>query len=484
MKKYLFILGLVGTALFTACSTADDLVAEIPSQGLTDEEKALIVEAGQDSDVPITLGSVASSRAMTRTPIDPFLGTILFETPFDEDYPNPAAGKSQYLGVFCLAMGKQEGAPSVAVATDDIKWSTHQYVNWLNNVPAKVSKFDHTSGDDSPIAGGGADEDFSYIQFMKGDYTGTRFYYYPFGNWYYYDFFAYYPRQTSGIDVGYNVVDVDFTIDGSQDIIWAHAEGGSIVTDPVTDNDVKSYSAKYMRLSKEDLDEDGNPDHTDFEIVPGLDFKHKLTQLVFSVKPHDTDAAELHRKGFKLTGLSLKNVYENLQLRVAAKGDYAASAGTLEIKAGSTVTDIPARKATDDSSPFPIRVASKYQDENWVVDANEKEVGYVIVPSTSLISGKTYNQYLVNIQMQQQDENGKYPNEDGYSGSDVPDTVIILKEPTADVDGDGNPDGFAAGYKYNITLEIYNPTEIQATATLVGWADGYDDPDDGVIHVD
>jgi hypothetical protein len=29
--------------------------------------------------------------------------------------------------------------------------------------------------------------------------------------------------------------------------------------------------------------------------------------------------------------------------------------------------------------------------------------------------------------------------------------------------------GFKAGYKYNITLEIYNPTNIQAKATLTGW---------------
>ena len=32
MKKYLFILGLVGTALFTACSSADDLTEEKPNE--------------------------------------------------------------------------------------------------------------------------------------------------------------------------------------------------------------------------------------------------------------------------------------------------------------------------------------------------------------------------------------------------------------------------------------------------------------------
>jgi hypothetical protein len=85
------------------------------------------------------------------------------------------------------------------------------------------------------------------------------------------------------------------------------------------------------------------------------------------------------------------------------------------------------------------------------------------------------NQYMVSIEMEQKDEAGKYPGDDGYSGNDVPNTVITLPLPT---------DGFEAGKKYNITLEIYSPTNIQATATLTGWVDGYANPEDGVIPVD
>lgn len=72
MKKYLFILGIVGTALFTACSTADDLVAEKPIETPPVEEPketAIIVEASQDSEEPITLG-VGQSRGYTRTPLN------------------------------------------------------------------------------------------------------------------------------------------------------------------------------------------------------------------------------------------------------------------------------------------------------------------------------------------------------------------------------------------------------------------------------
>ena len=125
MKKYLFILGLVGTALFTACSSADDLVADIPSQGLTEEERALVVEAGKDSDVPIMLGLVGGrSSGMTRTPIESD-GDDLF-----------TIGGGQ-LGVFCLAAGKQPDAPGFVPTTID--WETDNLATWLNNVPASVT---------------------------------------------------------------------------------------------------------------------------------------------------------------------------------------------------------------------------------------------------------------------------------------------------------------------------------------------------------
>ena len=441
MKKYLFIFGLVGTALFTACSSADDLVADIPSQGLTEEEKAMIVEAGQDSDVPITIGSVGSNRAITRKPIDSGTGDLFEITGTD----------GQYLGVFCLAQGVQAGAPDIDAIPDtdaDVKWNgTCQHANWMENIPAKVLK--HNASSDSPIDGGYS-VDYSYVQFMKDDLSGTKVYYYPFGNWYYYDFFAYYPRQASVSTIAKSS-SVDFTITGKEDIIWAHAAGGATVTDPVTSNSVKSYSAKYMRLSKEDLDGNGSPDHTEFEVVPGLAFEHKLTQFVFSIKPHDTDAAQLFAKGFALTGMSLQNVYHKLRLIVASKAEETGNvAGTLSIfdtSASTGLADIQVSNPTDDSDPFgggstTIPVA------NTAGDTSTKLVGYALVPSSDLIADKAHNAYMVSISLSQ------------TSGDPVPDTVIPLTPPAG---------GFLAGHKYNITLEIYSPTNIQATATLTGW---------------
>ena len=393
----------------------------------------MIIEAGQDSDVPITLGTVASSRAMTRTPIEPEIGTTLFTTP-----------ANQYLGVFCLAQGVQAGAPDIDAIPDtdaDVKWNgTCQHANWMENIPAKVLK--HNASSDSPIDGGYS-VDYSYVQFMKDDLSGTKVYYYPFGNWYYYDFFAYYPRQASVSTIAKSS-SVDFTITGKEDIIWAHAAGGTSVADPVTTNVVKSYSAKYMRLNKEAGEDE-------IDIVPGLQFNHLLTQFVFSVKPHNTDAAQLFAKGFALTGMSLQNVYHKLRLIVASKAEETGNvAGTLSIfdtSASTGLADIQVSDPTDDSDPFDggsttIPVA------NAADDTTVKTVGYALVPSSALIADKAHNTYMVSISLSQN------------TGDPVPDTVIPLTPPTG---------GFLAGHKYNITLEIYSPTNIQATATLTGW---------------
>ena len=454
MNKYLFILGFVGTALFTACSTSDELAADIPipSPGLTEEEKALIVEAGKDSDVPITLGTVASSRAMTRTPIEPEIGTTLFTTP-----------ANQYLGVFCLAQGKQAGAPSIVPDDGNILWNSSDYAMWLNNVPAIVSK--HTASTVSPIDGGFS-ENYSYVQFMKDDLSDTKVYYYPFGNWYYYDFFAYYPRKVGGdVWVGQGRVTVNYTITGKEDIIWARAAGGTSITDPVTDNSVKSYSAKYMRLSKEDLDGNGSPDHTEFEVVPGLAFDHKLTQFVFSVKPHFEDRVELNTKGYQVTKMEVIDVYNQLELYAADKtgGDH----GALKIKNLSTTDDILVRKTDGTDDPPSSITVSTTTDKNATDAAGitTKEVGYALLPTSDMLTTAGYtNQYMVSIDMAQ------------TSGEDVPSTVITLPLPT-----NGK---FEAGKKYNITLEIYSPTNIQAKATLAGWVDGYANPEDGVVPVD
>ena len=275
MRQYLFILGLVGTALFTACSTADDLAAEKPIETPSEDPKetALIVEASQNSEVPITLG-VGQSRGYTRAPIggesdDP--NYVSFDT---------EAGK--YLGVFCLATDYQElykDNPPI-----DINWTDDDdtgLIVRMKNVPATVA------------AGDGA------VAFYNHARTSGQNYYYPMGDWMKYNFYAYYPWQDEEEDdrtlvfKNNRVLEKYYDIDGSQDIIWGIADPES--AEPVASSSAKNaapYSAKYIRMKK------AEPEITEDKYIPKLKFEHKLVQFRFFVQAAD---AATKGAGMKIT---------------------------------------------------------------------------------------------------------------------------------------------------------------------------------------
>jgi hypothetical protein len=389
MNKYLFILVFVGTALFSACSSDDLMTGFSP-----EEERDLVVEAGMDSDIPITLGSMGSRcSGMTRSPLDSEDG--LFETYYDPE--NPSA--SQYLGVYCLARGKQVDAPSYI--GNDIMWSaayasSYPYANWMTNKPARVKN------DGS-------------VEFMKDDFTSTKDYYYPFGNWYQYDFYAYYPRQASVI-TNARSCSVIINIDGSQDIIWGKASRDDIVSDPVTNANVKAYSSKYLRLT-------GNE--------PEFDFDHKLTQFVFYVKPNSASVSQLQTDEIKVTDMKMKEVYKKLKLIIASKdanltegviselseyGDVKLWNGDTEAFSGGAKPVVPASYNPADES------------------THKTYIGYAMVPPSALIEGKGHSQFKVYILL-------KNRTNDTYK-----EITKVLVPPTG---------GYVAGRKYEIVLDIH-----------------------------
>ena len=427
MKKYLFILGLVGTALLTACSTADDLVADIPSTDLTEEEKAMIVEAGLDSDVPITLGSAGSSRATTRSS----LKSTEFQIPDGR------------LSVYCLATDIQAGAPNISAipgSKEDIKWDgSVTFADWLVNQPAIVSYYNGIG--DSPIAGGNSSA-YSYIQFWKDGAVKGR--YYPFGNWYSYDFFAYYPRVGNS-DTSYSGTGkacfAKLAFDGKADVIWAQASGaGETAQESSTSPIVKAYSSKYIRLKKAESSE--------INIVPEFEFKHLLSQFVFTIKPHPGDEKELHEKGFAVSGFKFTEIPTRMQLVVASKEDSHINGDFEDLETPET-GNIKVWTVGTDVDPFAgsstILVAETEDDQT------PKDVGYAMVPPSKTINGTALvDEHTVTLEMKQ------------TSGDAVPNTVVTLPPPAG---------GFLPGKIYHVEIEIFNPTIIQAKATLVGWED-------------
>ena len=420
MKKYLFIFGFVGTALFTACSSADDLVADIPSQGLTEEEKAMIIEAGQDSDVPITLGSVGSNRAITRSP--------LASTGFNISDGN--------LSVYCLATDIQEGAPSISAipaSKEDITWNGDvTYANWLVNQPAIVSYWNGEGA--SPIPGGSSA--FSYIQFWKDGATKVR--YYPFGNWYSYDFFAYYPRVVNN-DTSYSGTGktcfAKLSLDGKKDIIWAHASSDDVVSS------VKAYSSKYIRLKTASA--------TEYTAIPAFEFKHLLSQFIFTIKPHEGDEYNLFHKGLAVSGLKFTEIPTKLQLVVASKEETLHKNGDFENLETPVIGNIKVLTQGTDADPFAGETTIPVA--NTEDDTSSKSVGYAMVPPSKTINGTALvSEHTVTLEMKQ------------TSGDAVPNTVVTLTPPEG---------GFLPGKIYHVEIEIYNPTSINARASLIEWTD-------------
>lgn len=438
MKKYLFIIGLVGTALFTACSSADDLVADIPSQGLTEEEKAMILEAGKDSDVPITLGSVGSNRAITRKPIDSGTGD-LFEITGED---------GRYLGVFCLARGKQVDAPNISSipATDsDIKWVNSAYARWLDNTPAKVVK----------KAAAGTIPAYSDVVFMNDGMTEEQIRYYPFGNWYYYNFYAYYPRVSAASPKNPRQFDdlivADYTITGKEDIIYSKAiatAGEYVDYDPdnnnATNNSIRvnAYSSKYFRLKNKD-----KSDLEKFNNLPEFTFSHKLTQLFFQIKAASVDDAKnLNTRNIKLKRLTIKDCYNQLVLVVASKRDGYTDGDLLLYTTGSSGRGDVNVWTNVDGDPFASSLAIVTNN----TDVSPKDIGYAMVPPSAVISGNgEYSKYKIHLEMEPEG---------------VPSTDIVLDNT------------FEAGKKYTITIDVYAPEEIHAKATLTGWSDQTIDP--------
>lgn len=281
MNKYLYILGIAGAALFSACSNSDDLSIEGSPAVDKAKESVLIYEAGQNSEVPITLG-IGQSRGITRAPLESNEGGV-FST---ED------GKS--LGVFCLATGFQSSYEDNPPITNS--WSDNDYTGLIVRMKNVATT----------VTGGNISFDHEY--------------YYPQGNWMKYNFYAYYPRQEEtvtideeekkAIQISSNQVLARFyDIDGSQDIIWGKADP----SDAGAPSDSALYSAEYFRWRKDHIEEG----KTIADYYPQFSFKHKMVQFRFFVRAADNTLASK----IKVRDMNITNGINSLALIVANKSN-------------------------------------------------------------------------------------------------------------------------------------------------------------------
>ena len=435
MKKYLFILGLVGTALFTACSTSDDLTAEEPSvTPVVDQTKeaSLIIDAAQNSDIPISIG-VGSNRGFTRAVVNPDAsGNFITET-------------GKYLGVFCLATDIQSNVdesmiPEV-IRTNN--WNTAAeddkagLIVRMNNVPAKVT----TDGTTSDVT-------FLDASTLTNPTPSVQHYYYPMDNWMKYNFYAYYPRQEKVVDGNTTlsfsadrVLEKYYEIDGSQDIIWGMSDQENATTvDPSTATDADPYCAKYFRLWKE-------ADGANIEnYYPKFEFKHKLVQFRFFVKAEDADVVTW---GTKVTDMYIANAIYRLSLIVANKAE-ASKNGQLRMMSSLKTKKLGIKEYGVDKNRFRNENGDDAVDNPFAIavddvtvtavdgDGNPDDpgfVGYIMLPPPA-VSNVTNFKYTLAVKV-------NYDKGEGLT------TKTLEYELNSD-------DGFMAGQIYNIVVTV-NP---------------------------
>ena len=448
MNKYLFILGFAGTALFSACSSADDLVAEKPIESSPDEQAkrtAIIVEASQNSEELITLG-IGQSRGYTRTPINP--------SDVVGGYGNFTTEDGRYIGVFCLSTGTQSGVSNIPAAVASNHWSADAdgelggLLVKLKDVPAKVTK-------------SGSTYSFKFWR-ITGD--KEEHYYYPMGNWMKYNFYAYYPQTNSSTinieEIGEaenqksKVEVTGYEIDGSQVLIWGMSDQvnlASVAADP--------YCAKYFRLAREAA---GGGDISAY--YPEFKFNHQLVQFNFFVKAATDDAyTALSAAKAKITDMYIDNAIYKLKFCVASQADgFNDCQLTKDGDLAAVTTQLGIKKRLTNDNVFIGGYTQGIKEANDVVSPQTVSNGYVgyimLPPPDEDVSGSDSFKYRLVMKI-------------GYDGSTNGDEVSIELTPPSG--------GFIAGNNYNVIVRVVSPEEIFATAVLQEWetyVDGSSNP--------
>lgn len=406
MKKNLWIWVLAATFM-TACSNNDE-----PTQQQTVTENDF---ESPDGQVVIQLGggerSASANTTVTRVPVT------------DANFVNTD------VGVFALATQPGTDNP----ATD---WSTSPGA-LLSNIQGRIMEH--------KLEGNlGSEEGTKKISLYR-DGTSGAVYYYPMDNKYDYTFYGYSPYQDRGVTTTASQVTVNFTFDGSQDIMCNKAAAPQIPertiyldesNDDMNTSVLTGYKAKYIRQLKynHEILANGKTQGTavDYKWVPNINFEHLLTQFTFQViaakKQSIADKAEAQK--LKVKNISILNHGTTATLNVISKE--LTWAGTEALVMRNIGADT---KATGTFTPS-------------IADNGGDKVGYLMAKPTD---GTAPLELEVTIE--------------------APDAVTSVPAEQTVTLSVNTPGGFKKGIIYNIQIGVYAMQEIMADATLTAWQD-------------
>lgn len=358
MNKYMYMALAASVTVLSACSNDEEL-AGCSNGGNVDID---------NTPVEIVLGDADLTRAAIQ-----------------------GDGDLEKMGIFCLAKAKQEINSGAA----DINWFDGNPTHWsaciMNNVAATKQ--------------GGR------ISWLEAD----KHYFYPISQFYSYNFYGYYPYDDQVDTTTVNRAVVNYTIDGSQDIIWGKA----------TSNEQYAYSAKYFRENAG-------------AAKPKLNLEHLLTRLTFTILPDETGADNgVSAAGMTVQKVYVKDVPANLALIVASRDEE----GILLAEEGMLI-------------PCELNLTDLY-----LKDADGTELSPVSLADGEVSVGESLLLYPAE----------KYLLAVDFTHENFPDEVLKTECWLELKDASG---AFEKGKSYNVKLTVHGPKEITMEAELRDWVEG------------
>ena len=261
-------------------------------------------------------------------------------------------------------------------------------------------------------------------------------FFYPITQVYAYDFYGYYPYKDDNLltyALGNKKVSAQYTIDGTQDLLWGRATS----TDPM------GYSARYFRQSSGRNDE-----------KPNIALQHLLTRLTFSVLP-----------GASYTG---SNDYDVAQDMVVEKVQILDAKNHLEVTIADwsditpSITDDLASRISPVSADDPVSTADFTLCDALGATAtlDLKTIDCSSTPTAKRLGESIMlypeAQYRIHIELSMKD-----PNYFGYLAQTFVTEVPLSLLPEGDA--------FQAGKSYNVTITVHGPRNISLKSTITDW---------------
>ena len=297
--------------------------------------------------------------------------------------------------------------------------------------------------------------------------------YYPLVSDRVFDFYAYYPHCPTAVNntvletgtlyySGSKSYRALFKNIGYTDILWAKAETAEVLSATNSEGTVypvPKFNAAYARKVKE------LPVDQQEKYMPKFRFEHMLTALSFQIKAKDSNAANnLSDMDFKVLGMMVDSVHTSVKLHVAsnkAQGDELPEAGTIEPQEISVTKSVSLMQVDNG-------VASPIDPILPVLNPVEFGSTMMLLPKEEDADGNCY--FAARIQVQY------------GTGESLREEVIPVRF-VAPVDNRVHNDGkrrFLKGYKYNFSIIINDPQEIEILTELAPWEewwanDSYDD---------